>query len=46
MFLHSTARSADILSPGNSAIIPLHNNMVNLFLVQKLSIGNRDPDGI
>ena len=46
MFLHSTARSADILNPGNLAIIPQHINMVRLFLVHKLSIVNRDPDGL
>ena len=44
MFLHSTARSADIMNPANLAIIPQHNNMVRLFLVHKLSIVNRDPD--
>ena len=46
LFLHSTARSADILNPGNLAIIPQHINMVRLFLVHKLSIVNRDPDEI
>ena len=46
MFLHSTARSADILNPGNLAIIPQHINMVRLFLVHKLSMANRDPDEI
>ena len=46
MFLHSTARSADILNPGNLAIIPQKVNMVRLFLVHKLSIVNRDPDEI
>ena len=46
MFLHSTARSADILNPGNLAIIPQQINMVRLFLVHKLSIVNRDPDEI
>ena len=46
MFLHSTAGSADILNPGNLAIIPQHINMVRLFLVHKLSIVNRDPDEI
>ena len=46
MFLHSTARSADILNPGNLAIIPQHIIMVRLFLVHKLSIVNRDPDEI
>ena len=46
MFLHSTARSADILNPGNLAIIHQHNIMVRLFLVHKLSIVNRDPDEI
>ena len=45
-FLHSTARSADILNPGSSAIIPQHINMVRLFLEHKLSIVNRDPDEI
>ena len=46
LFLHSTARSADILNPGNLAIIPQHITMVRLFSVHKLSIINRDPDGI
>ena len=46
MFLYSTARSADILNPGNLAIIPQHINMVRSFLVRKLSIVNRDPDEI
>ena len=47
MFLHSTARSADILNPNfNLAIIPQHNIRVRLFLVHKLSIVNRDPDEI
>ena len=46
LFLHSTARSADILNPGNLAIIPQHINMVRFFLVHKLSIVNRDPDEI
>ena len=46
MFLHSTARSADILDPGNLAIIPQQIDMVRLFLVHKLSIVNRDPDEI
>ena len=46
MFLHSTARSADILNPGNLAVISQHINMVRLFFVQKLSIVNRDPDEI
>ena len=46
LFLHSTARSADILNPGNLAIIPQHNNLVRFFLVHKLSIVNRDPDEI
>ena len=46
MFLHSTARSADILNPGNLAIIPQQINMMRLFLVHKLSIVNRDPDEI
>ena len=46
MFLHSTARSADILNPGNLAIIPQHNNILRLFLVHKHSIVNRDPDEI
>ena len=46
MFLHSTARSADNLKPGNLAIIPQHINMVRLFLVHQLSIVNRDPDEI
>ena len=46
MFLHSTARSADILHPGNLAIIPQHYIMVRLVLVHKLSIVNRDPDEI
>ena len=46
MFLHSTARSPDILNPGNLAIIPQQINMVRLFLVHKLSIVNRDPDEI
>ena len=44
MFLHSTAGSADILNPGNLAIIPQNIIMVRLFLVHKLSIVNRDPD--
>ena len=46
IFLHSTARSADMLNPGNLAIIPQHINMMRLFLVHKLSIVNRDPDEI
>ena len=46
MFLHSTARSADILNPGSLAIIPEHIIMVRLFLVHKLSRVNRDPDEI
>ena len=46
MFLHSTARSADILNPGNLAIIPQRMKMVRVFLVHKLSIVNRDPDEI
>ena len=46
MFLHSTARSADNLNPGNLAIIPQQINMVRIFLVHKLSIVNRDPDEI
>ena len=46
MFLHSTGRIADILNPGNLAIIPQHINMVRLFLVHKLSMANRDPDEI
>ena len=46
MFLHSTARSADTLNPGNLAIIPQHNNMVRIFSVLKLSIVNRDRDEI
>ena len=46
MFLHSTARSADNLNPGNLAIIPQHINMVRLLLVHKLSIVNRDLDEI
>ena len=46
MFLHSTARSADIMNPGNLAIIPQHIKMVRLFLVHKLSIVNRDPDEV
>ena len=37
MFLHSTARSADIQNTGNLAIIPQHKNMVRKFLVRKLS---------
>ena len=44
MFLHSTAGSADILNPGNLAIIPQHIKMVRVFLVHTLSIVNRDPD--
>ena len=44
MFLHSTARSTDILNPGSLAIIPQHITMVRLFLVHKLTIVNRDPD--
>ena len=44
MFLHSTARSANILNPGNLAIVPQHIIMVRLFLVHKLSIVNCDPD--
>ena len=44
LFLHSTARSADILNPGNLAIIHQHITMMRLFLVHKLSIVNRDPD--
>ena len=31
MFLHSTARSADILNPGNLALILLHLNVVGIF---------------
>ena len=46
MFLHSTARNADILIPGNLAIIPQQINMVRIFLVHKLSIVNRDPDEV
>ena len=46
LFLHSTARSADILNPGNLAIIPQHINMVRILLVHKLSIVNRDPDEV
>ena len=46
LFLHSTARRADILNRGTLAIIPEHYNMVRLFLVHKLSIVNRDPDEI
>ena len=46
MFLHSTARSADNLHPGNLAIIPQHIIMVRLVLLHKLSIVNRDPDEI
>ena len=46
MFLHSTARSADILNPGNLAIIHQHIKMVRIFLVHKLSIVNRDLDEI
>ena len=46
MFLHPTAKSADILNPGNFAIISQHITMVRLFLVHKLSIVNRDPDEI
>ena len=46
MFLHSTARSADIPNPGNLAIIPQQIIMVRLFLVHKLSIVNHDPDEI
>ena len=46
MFLHSTARSADILNTGNLAIIPQHIIMVRLFLVHRLSIVNRDSDEI
>ena len=46
MFLHSTARSADILNPGNLAIIPKHIIIVRIFLVHKLLIVNRDPDEI
>ena len=46
MFLHSTARSADILNPGTLAIILQHIVMVRLFLVHKHPIVNRDPDEI
>ena len=46
MYLHSTSRSANILIPGNLAIIQQHVNMVRLFLVRKLSIVNRDPEEI
>ena len=46
MFLHSTAKSADILNPGKLASIPLHINMVRSFLVHKLSIVSRDPNEI
>ena len=46
MFLHSTARSADTLNPGNKAIIPQHINMVRFFLVDKISIVYRDLDEI
>ena len=46
LFLHSTARSANIPNPGNLAIIPQHISMVRLFLVHKLSIVNGDPDEI
>ena len=35
MFLHSTARIADILNPGNLATIPQHIIMVRTFLVQE-----------
>ena len=38
MFLHSTARSADILNPGSLAIIPQHITMVRIFLVHKFSL--------
>ena len=44
--LHSTARTADILSPGNLAIIPHYITIVRFFLVHKHSIVNRDPDEI
>ena len=46
MFQHSTARSADILNPGSLAIIHQQIIIVRLFLVDKLSIVNRDPDDI
>ena len=46
MFLHSTARSADILNPGNLAIIFQHIILERIFLVHKLSIVNRDLDEI
>ena len=46
MFLHSTARSAEVLNPGNLAIISQQIIIVRLFLVHKLSIVNRDPDEI
>ena len=45
-FLHSTARSADILNPGNLALIPEYIILVTIFLVHKLAIVNRDPDEI
>ena len=38
MFLHSTARSADIVNPGYLAIITQHITMVRLFLVHKLTM--------
>ena len=46
IFLHSTARSADILNPGNLALIPEYVILVTIFLVHKLAIVNRDPDEI
>ena len=46
MFLHSTARSADIINLGNLAIISQRINMVRILLVHKFSFVNRDPDKI
>ena len=46
LFLHSTARSADLLNPGSLAFIPQHIVMVRIFLVHKVSIVNRNADGI
>ena len=39
MFLHSTARSADILNPGNLAIIPQHINMVGKWSLGLMPFG-------
>ena len=46
MFLHTTARSTDILNKANLAVISQHITMVRFFLVHKHSIVNRDPDEI